>query len=119
MVALIEEGRQELVRRLRKRKFRIADRREEADLAVELTAYWVREAMEAREQRVAAPMGGFHVRQETWVERQHNLLGVVSFRGEVRELTGVQVKKNGGSVKGAAKDLAQQIERLVEGDELR
>jgi hypothetical protein len=109
VVETIDEGRSELESRVRKKKrsFLLVSSPEEADVVVDLRAYWIREQM------VYSSPDGSHETEMNEVEEHHSLLAMVTVFGTPREMTGVHIKKTGASVKGAARDLLEQIERYL------
>lgn len=116
VVETIEEGRHEVEKLLRKKKssFALTRNRDEAEIVIELQAYWTHEELESRvETRVNPPGQGVSRVEVLQVEEHHYLLALVTLLGAQKEMTGVQVKKNSGSVKGAARNLVEQIERYL------
>jgi hypothetical protein len=114
-VAAVEEGAKELANRIRKNKnwFRLVETNRAAEIAIDVEAYWVREEHKVHsEPRYSAAYG------TQWVEVQevlehHSLKAIATTFGTPREWIGVQVRKDGGSASGAARDLAEQLEDFV------
>lgn len=109
IVEIIDDGRAELENRIRKQKrlFLLVSSPEEADVVVDLRAYWTREQM------VYSSPDGSHETPLSQVEEHHSLQAVVTVSGSPREMTGVHIRTIGASVKGAARDLLEQIERSL------
>jgi hypothetical protein len=114
VVETIDVGRDELEKRIRKKKrsFLLVPSREEAEIVIDLMAYWIREEMNTRNRVYVSPDGN-HENGMGEVEEHHSLLAIVTLFGAPREMTGVQTKPNGADVKGAARYLLEQIERYL------
>ncbi len=112
VVEAILEAREELEKKLRKKKkwFTVSERPDAAEITVELEAYWVREERRTHDQRHVAGANTHTVQVDT-IYRYHSLRSVVTAFGTPREMLGTQTKRNGGSAKGAASDLANRLER--------
>ena len=113
-VAAVLEGQAELEKRLRKEDewFRLVATEDEAEITVDLFAYWVHEEMRSHwETRAGGPGGATHDIEVNQVERHHNLQSYVTILGDPREMTGAEINKDGGGPKGAAKDLMEQLKR--------
>jgi len=108
----ILEAREELEKRLKKNKkwFRIAESAADAEITVDVEAYWVREERRTHDQRHVAGSANHTIQVDT-IYRHHSLRAMTRFFGSVKEMTGTQVKRGGGNSKGAAKDLADRLER--------
>ena len=91
--------------------FRVDESKEEAELVVDLLAYWVRVAPK-NNARIRWQRGGGNTMHADEFREQHSLRAITTVFGTPRDMTGVQVKR-GGSAKGAARDLAKQLERYV------
>jgi hypothetical protein len=109
VVETIDEGRSELESRVRKKKrsFLLVSSPEEADVVVDLRAFWIREQM------VYSSPDGSHETGLSQVEEHHSLQAIVTVFGSPREMTGVHIETIGASVKGAARNLLEQIERYL------
>ena len=116
----IDEGRVELENRIRKKKksFVLAEVREEADVVIDLQAYWKREQWKAHTE-IRRSATASHAIDVNEVEEHHSLLAIVIILGTQRHMTGAQIKKSGASVKGAARHLLAQIERYLKDNHLR
>ena len=120
VVETIDEGRVELENRIRKKKksFVLAEVREEADVVIDLQAYWKREQWKTHTE-IRRSATASHAIDVNEVEEHHSLLAIVTILGTPRQMTGAQIKKSGASVKGAARDLLEQIERYLKDNHLR
>lgn len=118
VVATIEEGAVEVENRIRKKKraFVLVDAREGADVVVDLHAYWVREQMKTHTE-IRRSATASHAIDVNEVEEHHSLRAIVSVFGTPREMTGAEIKKSGASVRGAARDLVDQIERYLKAND--
>jgi hypothetical protein len=99
----------------RKKWFLVSDRREGAEILVEVMNHKVDERMRTRmEYRVDETGNGKQLVDVTWTEEQHFLEVRVHLPGGNQTLIeGRDVRENGGSLKGAASDLASKLEALV------
>ena len=113
VVEAILEARDELRQRVDKNDkwFEAVETAEQADIVIELQAYWVREERRTHDETYVGPNGGRHTVQIDDLYRHHSLRSVTTVLGRSREMTGAQVKTGGGNSKGAARDLAKKLER--------
>lgn len=112
VVEEILEAREELEKRVRNNGnwFRSVDSREEAEIVIELQAYWVREERRTHDETYTSGTGR-HTTQIDTIYEHHSLRAIATILGRPREMTGAQVKSGGGSAKGAVRDLGAQLER--------
>jgi hypothetical protein len=106
----------EVRKRVRDRKkwFVTSERREGADVLVEVMRHTVEERMRTRmEYRVNESGNGKQLVDVTWTEEQHFIEARVALAGGFQTLVeGRDVREQGGSLKGAASDLAVKLEEL-------
>ncbi len=100
----------------RKKWFVTREERASADILVEVTGHRVTERMRTRnEYRVDSTGLGKQLVEVTWTEEHHFIGARIHLPGGNQNiLEGVDTREKGGSLKGAASDLAEKLEALVE-----
>jgi len=92
--------------------FAVVDDAEQAEVLVDLQAYWVRERLVSRSQSYTQAAWG-RIPTLNEVREHHSLAATVVVLGRPSEMTGADGSLGRADIYGAAKDLALQLERYV------
>jgi len=117
-VEQIEEARVELAKRLGKNKkwFRLVDSAEEAEIVVDLSAYWTRsERRYMSTWGVVPPTEGGQPDKTQIIEiiTYHSIRGEVGFFGAKRIVEASKKRNERGRAKDAVKNFVSELERIV------